>query len=386
VYFSAILLSGRRPTGAVSDYSLHAHANNSRRNGDGYSDGAIPGVDWPALQSTKTSLPTPFACAELFGQSVLERTVARFRQTGLRHISVIAGSDGLSFYETKDARITIPKPSEDRCTILKRMLLRDLQRGIDTVLIAELGAYVEIDLPSALQFHRAIAQPITPIHDARGSLGYWIVDAARVLASPDFSFPFEDDRVVNPPVPCHIDCYVNRLANPRDFRNLVIDSFFGRCSIKPSGREVKPGVWVEGGARIHKTVRLVAPCYVGSNARIQAGAVITRCSNLERNCEVGEGTLVFDASLLPHTMVGRGLDVSTAVVDRVNFVDLTRNVMLHIQDPNLISDVPPQEQCAPAYLPEYEEAGSRNSDLEPESSQYLSRAKGRLLEVFKGEV
>jgi NDP-sugar pyrophosphorylase family protein len=385
VSFSAILLSGRRPAVAVSDYSLRAHPNNSRRNDDGPSTGAVPAVDWSALRPTNVSLPTPLSCVELFGQSVLERTVARFKQAGLRHTFVIAGPNGFSFYETKDARTTIPKASEDRCTTLRRLLLRDLQCGIDTVLIAELGAYVEIDLRAALQFHRAIAQPITPIRDARGSLAYWIVDAARVLAGPDFSFPFEDDRVVNPPVPYQVDCYVNRLASPRDFRNLVIDSFFGRCSIKPSGREVKPGVWVESGARIHKTARLVAPCYVGSNARIKAGTVITRCSNLERNCEVGEGSLVFDASLFPHTMVGRGLDISTAVVDRVDFVDLTRNVMLHIQDPNLISDVPPQKQHIPAYLPEYEDAGPQNLNLEPDSSQY-ARAKGRFLEVFKGEV
>ena len=353
MHFSAILLSGRCATSPNSDYSLHAHA---------------------------------LACVELFGQSVLERTIARFKQAGLRNISVIAGSDCASFYETKDIRIAIPKPSEDCRTIVRRLLLKDLGRGIDTVLIAELGAYVELDLPAALQFHRAIGQPVTPIYDARGPLSYWIVDPARVLTSFDFLFPPEEDKFINPPVPYLVDGYVNRLANPRDFRNLVVDAFLGRCSIRPAGREVKPGVWVDSGARVHKTARLVAPCYVGSNARVQAGAVITRCSNLERNCDVGEGSLVFDASLFPHTMVGRGLDISTALVDRVNFVDLARNVILRIQDPNLISNVPPQKQHVPAYLPEYEGAGRHSPDLEPEYSQYLSRAKGRLLEVFKGGV
>jgi NDP-sugar pyrophosphorylase family protein len=364
VHFSAILISGKRPTNP-SLSSSHS--------------------DWIAGISASNALPASFACAELFGQSVLERTVARFKKSGLRNISVVAASDCISFHETNEVRIAIPKRAEDRWSIVKRTLLKDVQRGIETVLVAELGAYVELDLPAALQFHRAKAQPVTPIQDDHGSLSYWIVDATRVFSSPDFSFPPDEDRIINAPVPYVVRGYVNRLANPRDFRRLITDAFLGRCSIAFSGREVKPGVWIDEGARLHKTARLVAPSYVGCNSRVQPGAVITRCSNIERNCTVGEGSLVSDASLLPHTMIGRGLDVSSALVDGNDFIDLGRNVSLRIEDPNLISSVPPVKQ-APVYRPEYEEADRPSQDADLEYSEYLSRAKGRLLEVFKGEV
>ena len=364
MHFSAILLSGKRPPNSFLSYS---HS------------------DWIAGLSTSDTLPASLACVELFGQSVLERTVARFKKAGLRNISVIAASDCISFHETKEVRLAIPRHTEDRWSIVKRALLKDVQRGIETVLVAELGAYVELDLPAALQFHRAKGQPVTPLHDTHGSLSYWIVDAARVLSSPDFSFPPDEDRIINAPVPYKVQGYVNRLADPRDFRHLVVDAFFGRCSIAPAGREVKPGVWIDDGARLHKTARLVAPTYIGCNTRVQPGAVITRCSNLERNCNVGEGSLVSDASLLPHTMIGRGLDVSTALVDGNDFIDIGRNVSLRIEDPNLISNVPPVKHI-PVYRPEYEEADRPSPDLDLEYSEYLSRAKGRLLEVFKGEV
>src|SRR5580700_6663228 len=310
-------------------------------------------IDWDAGLSLNQTLQASLACVELFGQSVLERTVARFKKAGLRTISVIAASDCISLHETRDIRIAIPRRAEDRWSIVKRALLKDLQNGIDTVLIAELGAYVELDLPAALQFHRAKAQAVTPIHDAQGSLSYWIVDAARVLANPEFALPPEDDGIVDAPVPYRVEGYVNRLADAADFRRLVVDAFLGRCAIRPAGREIKPGVWIEDGARLHKTARLVAPTYVGCNTRVQAGAVITRFSNLERNCNVGQGSVVSDTSLLPHTLIGRGLDVSSALVDRTDFTDLGRNVTLRIQDPTLISDVPPQKQYIPAYLPEY---------------------------------
>jgi NDP-sugar pyrophosphorylase family protein len=365
VHFSAILLSGKRPYSPILSYEQ---------------------TDWSVAPSSSGHPLVSLACVELFGQSVLERTVARFKKAGLRNISVIAASNCISFHETSDVRIAIQRPAEDRWANVKRALLKDVQRGIETVLIAELGAYVEVDLPAALQFHRAKAQPVTPIHDDMGSLAYWIVDAAHVLSNPDSFFPFDEDQIVNAAVSYKVQGYVNRLEDPRDFRRLVVDAFLGRCSIAPAGREVKPGLWIDEGARLHKTARLVAPCYIGRNTRVQAGAVITRCSNVERNCSVSEGSLVSDASLLPHTMIGRGLDVSAALVNGNDFIDLGRGISFRIEDPNLISNVPPVKQHIPSYLPEYAEADRPMPDHDLEYSEYLSRAKGRLLEVFKGEV
>jgi NDP-sugar pyrophosphorylase family protein len=379
VHFSAILLSSKRPAYPALSYSQM----------DGSQRDTLAGLSPCGI------LQTPLSCVELFGQSILERTVSRLRKAGLCNISVIAESDCISFHETREVRIATPNYAHDRWTDdrwtddhwagVKRALLKDVQRGIDTVLIARLGAYVEADLSDALRFHRAKAQAVTPFHDAHGTLCYWIVDAARVLSTSG-DFPPDEDRIINAPQPYQVQGYVNRLADPRDFRRLAVDAFLGRCSIAPGGREVKPGVWIDDGARLHKTARLVAPCYVGSNARVQARAVITRCSNLERNCNVGEGSLVSNASLLPHTMIGRGLDVSTALIAGNDFIDLGRNVSLRIEDPNLISNVPPIKRTVPVHLPEDGEADRVSPALDFEYSEYLSRAKGLLLEVFKGGV
>ena len=56
-------------------------------------------------------------------------------------------------------------------------------------------------------------------------------------------------------------------------------------------------------------------------------------------------------------MIGRGLDVSTALVEGKDFVDLSRNVSLRFERiPTLISTVPPVKRHTPVYIPEYEEA------------------------------
>ena len=73
--------------------------------------------------------------------------------------------------------------------------------------------------------------------------------------------------------------------------------------------------------------------------KVQANALVTRCSNLERGCEVGYGTVVEDASILRDTCLGTGLDVTHAVVWGRNLLNLRHDVALEINDP--IFCVPP---------------------------------------------
>jgi hypothetical protein len=99
---------------------------------------------------------------------------------------------------------------------------------------------------------------------------------------------------------------------------------------------------------------------------------------VERNCQVGPGTVVERASILPHSVIAGGLDVSHAVVDGNRWVDLERNLTLHIDDPNLIRDTTPRLRRVPA-RPEH---ALPNGVQNIFAFDYLSRAAGRLSEVF----
>ena len=99
---------------------------------------------------------------------------------------------------------------------------------------------------------------------------------------------------------------------------------------------------MDDGARRHRTARIVAPAYLGRDARMGRSAVVARFSNVERNCHVEEGTVVDSASVLSYTTLGRGLDVSNAVVHGNEFVDLGRNLAIRIDDPSLIRDTAPR--------------------------------------------
>ena len=80
----------------------------------------------------------------------------------------------------------------------------------------------------------------------------------------------------------------------------------------------------------------MAPAYIGSYAKVRPSAVITRCSAIERHCEIDCGTVVENSNVLPFSYVGAGLDVVEAVVGYRNLVPLRRDVEVEITDARLI--------------------------------------------------
>jgi NDP-sugar pyrophosphorylase family protein len=87
---------------------------------------------------------------------------------------------------------------------------------------------------------------------------------------------------------------------------------------------------------VHRDSRIVAPAFIGRGARIGEQCLITRCSNIESNCQIDYGTVVEDSSILSNSYVGIGLDLSHSIVDGNNLMNLERGVTLEIADPCVI--------------------------------------------------
>jgi hypothetical protein len=341
------------------------------------------GVNELAHYEQGDSLRRSIICAEVLGQSVLDRTVARLRNAGIRTISVIGGPNLSSLPANRDVEIIVAGNSFARWPAAQRTLREQSTQGIETVLMIGLGAYMELNVAEALEFHRTRGIPLTQLEDTQGPLDFWIVDSNWFsTAATGCTLPFRYGEFPGLPIPCRVTGYVNRLADARDLRRLVSDAFLSRCEIRPGGREVRPGIWLDEGARVHRSSRLVAPVYLGRSTKAGPSAVITRFSNVERNCQVGAGTVVDGASILPHTVLASGLDVSHAVVDGNRLVDLGRNLAVQIDDPNLIRDTTP----CPWRVPAHREPASSNGAKDAFEFGYLSRAAGRLSQVFRGQI
>jgi len=98
-------------------------------------------------------------------------------------------------------------------------------------------------------------------------------------------------------------------------------------------------VWIAPGAVIESGSRILAPAYVGSSARISAGALVTRCTAIEHHAHIDCGTVVENSTVLPHSYVGAGLDVAHSVVGMGQVANLRRSTTVEVADGKLIGYV-----------------------------------------------
>jgi hypothetical protein len=325
----------------------------------------------------------PAVCAEILGQSTLDRTIARIQTAGVRKICVVGGS-GLRLLKWKPGVETIVTDRPfDRWPAAQQLVRKQCSEGIKTVLMIGLGAYVEWNVVQALRYHNQHRKPLTQLEDGIGALDLWIVNSKWFsTAALGCTLPFRYGEFPGLPVSYRIHGYVNRLSDPRDLRRLVQDAFLSRCEITPQGREMRPGIWMDDGAHAHKSSRLVAPIYLGRSTKVARSTIIARFSNLEHHSQIGEGTVVDAATVLAHTALGVGLDVSHAVVDGNEVIDLGRNVALRIEDAKLIRDTTPRPWLAPAHRTYAAQPMRDENSLESISLRHLPWPAGRLLGVF----
>jgi hypothetical protein len=90
---------------------------------------------------------------------------------------------------------------------------------------------------------------------------------------------------------------------------------------------------------VEKGARVLAPAFIGSMAQVRSGAVVTRCSSVERNAVVDCGTVVENSTVLPFSYVGAGLDLAHSVAGMGRIVNLHRDVSVEILDSKLIGKI-----------------------------------------------
>ena len=285
--------------------------------------------DKTSLAVTLTQRGTPLVCVEVLGRSVVERLVEELRRAGVDTIAVYVNSASA---KSEGSRVEVCTTIDELWDSATRQLQAHRQSGVEAVLIIRVGAYVDFDLKDALQFHLGQKQPVTRAFHQERPLDLWIVDPAGIESDTDIR------TVLNAAGHARylLRGYVNRLERPADLRRLVVDGLTSRCRLRPQGTEFRPGVWMDEGAQVHRDARLVAPAFIGRGAKIAEQCLITRCSNVESNCQVDYGTAVEDSSILSNSYVGIGLDLSHSIVDGNNLLNLERGVMLEITDPCVI--------------------------------------------------
>ena len=295
----------------------------------------IVGPEGREVESEDTaSGGTPLVCVEVLGRSIVDRKIDQLRRAGVEVISILRGTSGTATSGQIDSATSDSCSLTDAwCSVTEQIRAFGV-RGADAVLVIRAATYVDFDLKDALQFHREQGIGLTRAVDKDGPLDICIVNPASMADGADILGTLESVEASH----YVVRGYVNRLEHPRDLRRLAVDGLTSRCGIRPQGSEIRPGVWVDEGAQVHRDARIVAPAFIGRGSRIAEQCLITRCSCVESNSLVDYGTVVEDSSILPNSYVGIGLDVSHSIVDGSNLLNLERDVILEVSDPRVIRE------------------------------------------------
>jgi hypothetical protein len=280
---------------------------------------------------------------DVAGKSALQRMAERLQQYGISSISAVVETAS-SFVGTRNyglpSDVACVSAAPERFWRTAETVFNDIaQNGAELVVLVRLGAYAEADFERLIQFHLDRQCRVTQMASGSQPLEIFCISASR---RNDAASLFRTQLAH-----CRSECpllqhegYLNELAGPRDLRQFAIDILTLQTQTCPAGKEVKPGVWIAPGALVEKGARILAPAFVGSRARIRAGAVITRCSSIERHAEVDCGTVIENSTVLPFSYVGAGLDLGHSVAGMGRIVNLRRDVTVEIADPKLIGVMP----------------------------------------------
>lgn len=282
----------------------------------------------------------PLAQLDVLGASVAQRTADALRAAGVNAVTVVSAYPHAEVPHGVGAVRWVKSSAEELWRDARKVYDTLAEDGADTVLLIRLNSYSEIDWRKFLVRHHAGVDRLTRAwKSAAEPLDIYAVEPKF---QRDTKFLFHA-RLTHPRMPAgryqlSEGEYVLHLHSPRDLRQLAEDGLNLRCALRPAGREVRPGVWIAKGSRVDAGVRLVAPLYIGRQARVRTGAVVTRGSALEHHSSVDCGTVIEHTSVLPFATVGAGLDLSQTIVGSRQVFDLKRDVAVEIHDRTLVDE------------------------------------------------
>ncbi len=275
-------------------------------------------VSTKAASEEEVFFPEPFSCIDILGRPVVERTIEHLVRADAEVVSVIVAAEVADHVRSLSCRWKNVRfqAVSDVGSAVRGKLTEYSHAGIEHSFVVSAGVYAETDFLDLFYFHREAHQSVTRSFDREGPLDLWVVNCAEAQEADLLSGVGRKDGAGSS---YYVREYVRRLSHPRDLRQFAKDVLQNRCAVYPSGRELKPGIWVDEGAEVHRRARIVAPAYIGRGSIVQQDALVTRCSNIERDCCIDCGTVIEDSSILSNTHVGIWLEeISDPAIIRLN--------------------------------------------------------------------
>jgi carbonic anhydrase/acetyltransferase-like protein (isoleucine patch superfamily) len=101
-------------------------------------------------------------------------------------------------------------------------------------------------------------------------------------------------------------------------------------------RELKSGVWVGLHAHVAASAKLIAPCWIGDRAWIEADATIGPNAVLEREVFIAHGAEVSHSVIGPETLVGQFTEIGNSIAWGSTLINWQRDSCVKVPDEFLL--------------------------------------------------
>ena len=157
---------------------------------------------------------SPVGSCDVLGQSIIDRVVARLRDSGAQRISIISEGQLPGCTASSASRSLFRAGSTPGFWPAWDSVVSEyLNQGVETLLLVRLGPYVELDLCDLLRFHRETASTLTQVYHRQTALDLVVVDATP-LRDGTGSFRSRLSALIPQRQRFAFTGYANRLAEP----------------------------------------------------------------------------------------------------------------------------------------------------------------------------
>lgn len=278
----------------------------------------------------------PFVTLDVLGASLVERTVAKLR--------ALDALPPVILRDNSNSHLLLPARSSGGDSVSSawdEAVASFVNNGVSTLCLVRVGPYSDLDYSELLSFHLQTRSRLTQAYGTDGSLNIALIDTSP-LRDAKGAFRKILGNMMGEQRRFTYRGYTNPLNTIFDYHQLASDGLFGRCGLRPIGKQVKEGIWLGDRARIDCTASLLAPVFVGAGTRVGPGCTITAGSSIERNCEIDCGSLIEGSCVLQDSYIGMALDIRNSAVSGRKLFHLARNVELTFTDPRLLGiNLPP---------------------------------------------
>lgn len=111
-----------------------------------------------------------------------------------------------------------------------------------------------------------------------------------------------------------MDGYWCDVGNLSEYRRAQMDALDGKVRINIPGREIRKGVWIEQGCKIHPKAVLKAPCLIGKGCVVEEGAEVGPHTVIGDRSRISSQAVLKNCILFDSVTVGKNVHLSNCIL------------------------------------------------------------------------